>query len=236
MEQYKPPGLIKKIYFKNLSFGDAPFKIENAWVEDQGEKHVLLEVSLLHSFTYGFCIFSSQQLYSGRTDLIVCFDISAPDTSQLSCQARNASCLQLGRKISYWNSHWHLLTLLFQHKPPVQVALRWAGDANIAIAIELPAGGEATRMVPKISDLHIQAVGRVMLAPLVGEIPGFGAAVIALRCHAALLELQLNSAASLSMTFSLQHSPVMADHVLHNAYQTLPAQIICKACWLCLCW
>ena len=63
----------------------------------------------------------------------------------------------------------------------MQVALRWAGDANIAIAIELPAGGEATRMVPKISDLHIQAVGRVMLAPLVGEIPGFGAAVIALR-------------------------------------------------------
>ena len=61
------------------------------------------------------------------------------------------------------------------------MALRWAGDANIAIAIELPAGGEATRMVPKISDLHIQAVGRVVLAPLVGEIPGFGAAVIALR-------------------------------------------------------
>ncbi len=59
--------------------------------------------------------------------------------------------------------------------------MRWAGDANIAIAIELPAGGEATRMVPKISDLHIQAVARVMLAPLVGEIPGFGAAVIALR-------------------------------------------------------
>lgn len=45
MEQYKPPGLIKKIYFKNLSFGDAPFKIENAWVEDEGEKHVLLEAS-----------------------------------------------------------------------------------------------------------------------------------------------------------------------------------------------
>ena len=44
MDQYKPPGLIKKIYFKNLSFGDAPFKIENVWVEDEGEKHVLMEV------------------------------------------------------------------------------------------------------------------------------------------------------------------------------------------------
>lgn len=47
MEQYKPPGLIKKIYFKNLSFGDAPFKIENVWVEDEGEKHVLMEVYIV---------------------------------------------------------------------------------------------------------------------------------------------------------------------------------------------
>lgn len=47
MEQYKPPGLIKKIYFKNLSFGDAPFKIENVWVEDEGEKHVLMEVHIV---------------------------------------------------------------------------------------------------------------------------------------------------------------------------------------------
>lgn len=47
MEQYKPPGLIKKIYFKNLSFGDAPFKVENVWVEDEGEKHVLMEVHKL---------------------------------------------------------------------------------------------------------------------------------------------------------------------------------------------
>ena len=73
----------------------------------------------------------------------------------------------------------------------LQVSLRWAGDANIAIAIELPAGGEATRMVPKISDLHIQAIGRVLLAPLVGEIPGFGAAVIALRWSLLLCWLTL---------------------------------------------
>lgn len=80
----------------------------------------------------------------------------------------------------------------------MQVALRWAGDANIAIAIELPAGGEATRMVPKISDLHIQAVGRILLAPLVGEIPGFGAAVISLRC-------ELGSGSALASTCWLEH-------------------------------
>ena len=68
MEQYKPPGLIKRIHFKTLTFGDAPFRIENIWVEDRGEDHVLLEV-----------------------------------------------------------------------------AFRWAGEANIAIAIDLPAGGDFTR-------------------------------------------------------------------------------------------
>ena len=44
MEQYKPPGLIKRIYFSKLTFGDAPLRIDNVWVEDEGEQHVLLEV------------------------------------------------------------------------------------------------------------------------------------------------------------------------------------------------
>lgn len=43
MEQYKPPGLIKRIYFKTLTFGDAPIRIDNVWVEDEGEEHVLME-------------------------------------------------------------------------------------------------------------------------------------------------------------------------------------------------
>ena len=62
-----------------------------------------------------------------------------------------------------------------------QVAFRWAGDANIAIAIELPAGGEHTRMVPKVTDLQVAGVARVILDPLVPVIPGFGAAIISLR-------------------------------------------------------
>jgi hypothetical protein len=45
--------------------------------------------------------------------------------------------------------------------PPVlcnclQVDYRWAGDANIFLAIELPAGGQATRMVPKVSNLAVR--------------------------------------------------------------------------------
>ena len=63
-----------------------------------------------------------------------------------------------------------------------QVAFRWAGDANIALAIELPAGGDHTRMVPKVNDIQVAGVARVSLTPLVTEIPGFGAAIISLRC------------------------------------------------------
>jgi hypothetical protein len=39
-----------------------------------------------------------------------------------------------------------------------QVDYRWSGDANIFLAIELPAGGSATRMVPKVSDLAVRWV------------------------------------------------------------------------------
>ena len=62
------------------------------------------------------------------------------------------------------------------------MAFRWAGDANIALAIELPAGGDNTRMVPKVNDIQVAGVARVSLTPLVTEIPGFGAAIISLRC------------------------------------------------------
>lgn len=44
MDQYKPPGLIKKIYFSKLTFGESPIRIDNVWVEDEGENHVLMEV------------------------------------------------------------------------------------------------------------------------------------------------------------------------------------------------
>lgn len=41
-----------------------------------------------------------------------------------------------------------------------QVDYRWAGDANIFLAIELPAGGQATRMVPKVSNLAVRCETR----------------------------------------------------------------------------
>ena len=45
LDAYKPPGLIKKIYFKTLTFGDAPFTIDNVWVDKANPDEVCLEVS-----------------------------------------------------------------------------------------------------------------------------------------------------------------------------------------------
>ena len=64
----------------------------------------------------------------------------------------------------------------------LQIGFRWDGEGvNIAVAIELFAGGDAARMVPKVTDLQCSGVIRVLLAPLCPEIPCFGAAVVALR-------------------------------------------------------
>lgn len=49
LDQYKPPGLIKKIYFRTLTFGDAPFKIDNVWIDKASEDEVCLEVRMQHS-------------------------------------------------------------------------------------------------------------------------------------------------------------------------------------------
>ena len=43
MDQYKPPGLVNTIFFKRITFGDSPVTINDVWVENEGEKHILLE-------------------------------------------------------------------------------------------------------------------------------------------------------------------------------------------------
>ena len=61
-----------------------------------------------------------------------------------------------------------------------EVSFRWSGDANIHLAIDLQGGGAITRMVPKVTDLAVSGCARILLSPLVPEIPGFSAATVAL--------------------------------------------------------
>ena len=44
LDMYKPPGLIKKIYFRRLTFGNAPIRIDNVWVDKQTPEELILEV------------------------------------------------------------------------------------------------------------------------------------------------------------------------------------------------
>ncbi|PSC74351.1 synaptotagmin-5-like [Micractinium conductrix] len=124
MMQYKPPGLIKRIYFQKLTFGDDPFRVEGIRVDRENPEEICIEVDY-----------------------------------------------------------------------------RWAGDANIFLAIELAAGGKATRMVPKVSDLAVSGTLRVILKPLVPEIPGFGAAVVSLR-KPPLIRFNLDFGASMGGSYS----------------------------------
>ncbi|KAK9868031.1 hypothetical protein WJX84_002145 [Apatococcus fuscideae] len=144
MNDYKPPGLIKNIYFKHLTFGDAPIKIDNVWVEDEGEEHVMLEI--------GF---------------------------------------------------------------------RWDGEGvNIAVAIELFAGGDAARMVPKVTDLQCSGVIRVLLAPLCPEIPCFGAAVVALR-KPPLLHFKLDFGKALGSAYTAKAIRLWLDPFLRETLAQL---------------
>ena len=59
------------------------------------------------------------------------------------------------------------------------MGFRWAGDANIAICVEL--AGDTARMVPRVTNLSVAGVFRIILSPLVPTLPCFGAAVISLR-------------------------------------------------------
>jgi len=60
----------------------------------------------------------------------------------------------------------------------LQMSFRMSGNSNIEIAVEIPGG---TRLVPKVTDLHVAGVARVILSPLLPEIPGFGAMVFSLK-------------------------------------------------------
>ena len=44
MDMYKPPVLVKKVYFRRLTFGDAPFKIDNVWIDRSDPTQVAMEV------------------------------------------------------------------------------------------------------------------------------------------------------------------------------------------------
>ncbi|PNH08684.1 Synaptotagmin-2 [Tetrabaena socialis] len=52
----------------------------------------------------------------------------------------------------------------------MEVAVKWCGDPNITLAIEIPGG---QKLCPRIMDISLMATIRIVLNPLVARIPGF---------------------------------------------------------------
>ena len=102
----------------------------------------------------------------------------------------------------------------------LEVAFRWAGEANIAIAIDLPAGGDYTRMVPKVTDLRVAGVARVLLSPLVPEIPGFGAASVALR-KPPLIHFNLDFGAAFGGSYSAKAIRLWLDPFIRTTLTSM---------------
>jgi Ca2+-dependent lipid-binding protein len=60
----------------------------------------------------------------------------------------------------------------------MELGIRWSGDANITLAIELPTGGNYTRICPSVEGISFAGTLRVRLYPLCNTIPGFGGAMV----------------------------------------------------------
>lgn len=61
----------------------------------------------------------------------------------------------------------------------VDMRVRWCGDANITLAIQLI--GEGTEMCPQVADIAFEGLIRVKVAPLIAnKAPGFAAAMLTL--------------------------------------------------------
>ncbi|WIA11325.1 hypothetical protein OEZ85_011448 [Tetradesmus obliquus] len=91
----------------------------------------------------------------------------------------------------------------------MEVDVRWCGDANISIAIDLPMGGEFTRLTPKVKDIVFVATFKVMFRPLVDKIPGFAAVAVAFK-GPPIIKYRLDFGAVPSTVTSVMTAPIRA--------------------------
>eukprot|EP00200_Dunaliella_tertiolecta_P001773 CAMPEP_0202346946 /NCGR_PEP_ID=MMETSP1126-20121109/5518_1 /ASSEMBLY_ACC=CAM_ASM_000457 /TAXON_ID=3047 /ORGANISM="Dunaliella tertiolecta, Strain CCMP1320" /LENGTH=747 /DNA_ID=CAMNT_0048938425 /DNA_START=160 /DNA_END=2400 /DNA_ORIENTATION=+ len=63
----------------------------------------------------------------------------------------------------------------------MEVEMRWCGQANIALAIDFEPPVPFTKICPAVEDITFSGALRIVLQPLVDDIPGFGAAMVTFR-------------------------------------------------------
>lgn len=102
----------------------------------------------------------------------------------------------------------------------IDVGFRWSGDASIFLAIELMAGGSATRMVPKVTDLAVSGEAKIVLSPLLPEIPGFGAATVSLMTPP-LVKFHLDFGAAFGGSLSAKAVKAWLDPFLRETFTSM---------------
>jgi len=114
----------------------------------------------------------------------------------------------------------------------MEVAFRWRGDANIQLFIQLHGlsqlAGEATSMVVKFTKLQLSGCLRVVLYPLVDQVPGFGAITAALT-QSPIIKYNLDFGAALGSSFSASLVRRWLDPFIRNTLVELlvwPERII----------
>lgn len=146
VDKYKP-SFISSIGFKNLTFGDSPFKIDTIWTDKE----------------------------------------------------------ETGRLV-------------------MEIVFRWQGDANIGLYIALQGlnqlGGDATKMVVKLTKLQLSGTLRITLSPLVDKIPGFGAITAALT-KSPIIKYNLDFGKALGSSFSASLVRNWLDPFIRNTLMEL---------------
>ena len=91
---------------------------------------------------------------------------------------------------------------------------------SFALSSLPPNSKKNIRMVPKVTDLRVAGVARVLLSPLVKEIPGFGAASVALR-KPPLIHFNLDFGAAFGGSYSAKAIRLWLDPFIRTTLTSM---------------
>ncbi|MEW5302412.1 MAG: hypothetical protein WDW36_005202 [Sanguina aurantia] len=112
----------------------------------------------------------------------------------------------------------------------IEVEVRWCGDANITLAVESVAGDKLS-ICPKVTNVSFAGTLRIILKPLVAEVPGFAAAQITF-VRPPLIKYSLNFGSALGGGITAKPVTLFLDMMLRQALQdsmVWPQRMVVKA-------
>ena len=190
MNQYKPPGLIKKIYFKKLTFGQDPFRVEGIRVNKNKTDEVEIEVRRRRGRAR--CAGRNPASCQSSCPRVLCsFSALLRSTTagaampisfwQSSCRRAAAPRAWCPRSPTWLSGGYCCQEAMWVGYCTAQRGQQWGvGAARAAQPARPPAATHPPWPPLSLSFPPRSGTIRVILKPLLPEIPGFGAATVAL--------------------------------------------------------